>query len=44
MFLLLPTGSSLLSQGAGYEITKCEDEADVVLMNTCAIRENAEAR
>ena len=29
---------------AGYEITASPDDADVVLVNTCAIRENAETR
>jgi len=30
--------------GAGYEIVATPEEADVVLVNTCAIRENAERR
>ncbi len=30
--------------GAGYETTRNIDEADVVLLNTCAIRDNAEQR
>src|SRR5271156_1852252 len=34
--------SLLLNQG--YEITSIESEADIILMNTCAIRENAEQR
>ncbi len=29
---------------AGYEITKSQDNADVVLLNTCSVRENAEQR
>jgi len=31
-------------QNCGYGITKSVDEADVVLINTCSIRENAEQR
>ena len=35
--------NSVLS-AAGFEQTKVESEADVVLLNTCAIRENAEGK
>lgn len=35
--------ASILSQ-AGFETTRNADEADVVLINTCAIRDNAEQR
>lgn len=35
--------ASILSQ-AGFETTRNSDEADVVLINTCAIRDNAEQR
>ena len=31
-------------KNCGYEITKSTDDADVVLLNTCSIRENAEQR
>jgi tRNA-2-methylthio-N6-dimethylallyladenosine synthase len=31
-------------QSAGYEITQCEDQADVVLLNTCSVRERAEQK
>ena len=31
-------------ESAGYEITASPEDADVVLVNTCAIRENAETR
>lgn len=35
--------ASIMSQ-AGFETTRNADEADVVLLNTCAIRDNAEQR
>lgn len=35
--------ASILTK-AGYETTKNQEEADVVLLNTCAIRDNAEQR
>lgn len=31
-------------EGMGYEVTDMTDDADVILLNTCAIRENAENR
>ena len=31
-------------QGSGYTVADTFDAADVVLLNTCAIRENAEAK
>lgn len=31
-------------QGGGYEHTKDKDDADIILINTCSIRENAEQR
>lgn len=31
-------------QGGGYEHTKDKDNADIILINTCSIRENAEQR
>lgn len=35
---------SLSLQESGYEPTRSEREADVVILNTCAVRENAEER
>ena len=31
-------------QGAGHSLVPSADDADVVLLNTCAIRENAEGK
>ena len=33
-----------LLKEAGYEIAPCPDEADVVLVNTCTVRQGAEDR
>lgn len=35
--------ASIMAQG-GYEITKDQNEADVLLINTCSVRDNAEQR
>ncbi|MBL4680502.1 MAG: tRNA (N6-isopentenyl adenosine(37)-C2)-methylthiotransferase MiaB [Pseudomonadales bacterium] len=34
----------LLKDSAGYELTKTEDEADLLLLNTCSIRERAQEK
>ncbi len=34
----------LLRDAAGYEVTDCEDEADLLLLNTCSIREKAQEK
>ncbi len=33
-----------MSISMGYEITSCADEADLILVNTCAVREHAEQK
>ena len=34
----------LLSKSKGYELTKNETEADLLLLNTCSIREKAQEK